>query len=131
AYRAGAASEDPAYRAGAASEDPAYKAGAASEDPACKVDVGRTFRSGFAWTLIVLTLFALPFCGAVGTGNPLQYGMRYTIAPWFALFALMLERLSGPARTRWAVPVGLAFLSASAAVYIVKGPLEAPYRLLA
>jgi hypothetical protein len=86
--------------------------------------------SGLAWPLIVLLLFALPFCGAVGTNLPLQYGMRYTLAPWFALFAIVLGRLSAPGRLRWAVPVGLAFLAASALVYIVKGPLEAPYRLL-
>ena len=120
----------------AGSKDPAY------EDDGGRTDVGRTdggrvFRPGttnrtlaFAWTLIVVMLFALPFCGSVGTGNPLQYGMRYTLAPWFALLALALGRLSAPARVRWAVPVGLAVLSAYAAVYLVKGPLEAPYRLL-
>jgi hypothetical protein len=75
-------------------------------------------------------LFLLPFCGAIGTGNPLHFGMRYTLAPWFGLFAIILGRLSAPARTRWAVPIGLACLSACCAVYLVKGPLEAPYRLL-
>jgi len=80
--------------------------------------------------LIVLMLFALPFCGSVGTGNALQFGMRFTLAAWFALFALILGRLSAPSRTRWAVPVGLACLSAFAIVYIVRGQLEAPYRLL-
>jgi hypothetical protein len=83
-----------------------------------------------AWALVVLMLFALPFCGSVGTSNPLQFGMRYVLAPWFALLALLLGRLSAPARTRWAVPVGLAVLSAFSTVYVVRGPLEAPYRLL-
>src|SRR5262249_8207723 len=91
----------------------------------------RPRRIALAWTLVVLMLFALPFCGAVGPGNPLQYGMRYTLAPWFALLALVLGRVSAPARTRWAVPAGLAALSAYCLVYLVKGPLEAPYRLLA
>jgi hypothetical protein len=56
--------------------------------------------------------------------------MRYVLAPWFALFVLILGRLSAPARAPWAVPVGLACLSACCVVYLVRGPLEAPYRLL-
>jgi len=79
----------------------------------------------------VLTLFALPFCGTVGTANSLQSGMRYAMGPWFALFAVMLARLSAPSRTRWAVPVGLAVLSGLSLVYVLRGPLEAPYRLRA
>jgi hypothetical protein len=83
-----------------------------------------------AWVLVVLALFALPFCGAVGTGLPLQYGMRYTLGAWFGLFAIVLARLSAPARVRWTEPTGLAILAGFAAVYLVRGPSEAPYRLL-
>jgi len=93
---------------------------AGSKDPAYTV----------AWALVAGLLFVLPFVATVGTGNPLHFGMRYVLAPWFALLALILGRLSTPLRTRWAVPIGLAVLSAYAAVYLVKGPLEAPYRLL-
>jgi hypothetical protein len=91
---------------------------------------GRQPRIGLAWTIVVLMLFVLPFCGSVGTGNALQFGMRFTLAPWFALFAIVLGCLSAASRTRWSVPVGLACLSAFCIVYIVRGQLEAPYRLL-
>jgi hypothetical protein len=80
--------------------------------------------------LVVAMLFVLPFGGAMGTGNPLEYTMRYTLAPWFVLFALALGRFSAPARTRWAVPAGLAVLTLFSTVYLIKGPLDAPYRLL-
>ena len=117
----------------AGSEDPAYV------DPIQAVapgDAGPTFRSGdanaaVAWTLIVMMLFALPFCATVGTGNSLQSGMRFVMGPWFALFAVMLAQMSAPPRARWALPTGLAVLSALSLVYVMRGPLEAPYRLLA
>jgi hypothetical protein len=83
----------------------------------------------FAWTLVVFMLFALPFAGAAGTANPLHFGMRYTIGPWFALFALALGALSAPARVLWTVPVGFVCLTAICAVYVVRGAVEAPYRL--
>lgn len=83
-----------------------------------------------AWALIALLLLALPFCGAIGTSNPIQFGMRYTLAPWFGLFALLLGLLSTAGRTRWPAPVGLACLSASCAFYVVEGSLYAPYRLV-
>lgn len=82
-----------------------------------------------ARSLLILLLFLLPFCGALGTGNPLHFVMMYTIAPWFGLFVVLLSVLSLPGRTRWAVPVGAACLSAFCAMQVIGGSLDAPYRM--
>jgi len=79
--------------------------------------------------ILALVLFALPFLGAIGSANYIFLSMPYSLAPWFALFVLILRVMSGSRWRRLIGLVGAAALCVLCAAQISAGALGAPYRL--
>ena len=88
-----------------------------------------THHDFLAVILFCAIMFLLPFVGAVGTGNYIFVGTLWYMAPWFALFLVLLGALSGLLRNRWILVVGVLIITSFACAQIVSGCLYGPYRL--
>ncbi len=87
---------------------------------------GRPWRKMF---LVVGLLVALPFVGAVGTGNAITSGAIFCMAPWLGGLLLLLVFVASLCGTRWIVTTGAAVIGTFAFVQIVSAGLCFPYRL--
>jgi len=72
---------------------------------------------------------ALPFFAAAGTGNPLYLNTLFTMAPWFALLAILLALLSELTHSTLIFRGGALLLAAFACSQITTGYQVSPYRL--
>lgn len=79
--------------------------------------------------LIAITLFAVPFASAVGTGNPIYAVVVLYMAGWFALLAWLLRMISPRGRMPWVAAAAKVIVVGFACSQIVLGSWHAPYRL--
>ena len=89
----------------------------------------RQYNKRYHLLLTGVALFAFPFAGVVGTGNPIYTSIFLYLTPWFAILIILLMALSILYDTKWIFGCGAFIIGMLACSQIVCGVLMVPYRL--
>jgi hypothetical protein len=91
--------------------------------------VGRKLNASRSLILASLVLGALPFAGALGTGNPIFHNTVFNMTPWFGLLLFLLAFISKLHRSNAILLGGILTITIFVSIQVVSAGVFAPYRL--